>query len=285
MSDVQGVVLGVAVGTAHAVRRFQVESTGEDRQAHEQCLFRNRSAGDRTSRSSRSGSAAGQRVSRATAEQPQPVQPTRYVKAAHRRAFARRPVRSPAEVRRVAGRSQRLRPPVRGRGRNRACPPLPGRRTTSWRPRPAAAATGGDPLALHTERFSARCQHDDVRAVPNDLVDQPRGRGQDVLAVVHHQQHRARPQKLDHGGLDAEALLLLQPQCRSDGVTDSRTVIERSELAERCAVVELFFQPTGDLEGQSGLSDAADAGQRHQRTARQGRWRRPRCRPHGLRSW
>ena len=109
---------------------------------------------------------------------------------------------------------------------------------------------------------------DDVRAMPNDLVDQPRGRGQDVLAVVHHQQHRARPQKLDHGGLDAEALLLLQPQCRSDGVTDSRTVIERSELAEGCPVVELLFQPTGDLEGQSGLSDAADAGQRHQRTAR-----------------
>ena len=54
--------------------------------------------------------------------------------------------------------------------------------------------------------------------------------------------------------------MLLQPQRRGDGVNDGRTVIERREFAEACAVLELLLESTGDLEGQPGLTDAADAG-------------------------
>ena len=106
--------------------------------------------------------------------------------------------------------------------------------------------------------------------MPDDQVHQPSGRGQNVLAVIHHHQHRAGTQIVDHGGLDVKALLLLKPQRRGDGVGDSRTVIERSELAKHCAIVELFLHSTGDLEGQPGLADASDAGQRHQRTLANG---------------
>ena len=86
-----------------------------------------------------------------------------------------------------------------------------------------------------------------------------------MFAVVHEQQQFVRPKKVDHGGFDAEALLLLQPQRRRDRVTDRRTVLERRELAEKRAVVELRLQPAGDLEPQPRLPDPSDTGQGHQR--------------------
>ena len=102
--------------------------------------------------------------------------------------------------------------------------------------------------------------------MPHDLVDQLGGRIEDMLAVVHHQQQFACPQVLDHGGFDIEALLLLQPQCRRDCVADRRSVVERRELAEPRAVAEALLFAAGGLEGEPGLADAADTGQRHKRT-------------------
>ena len=88
---------------------------------------------------------------------------------------------------------------------------------------------------------------------------------EDVLAVVHDEQQLARPQILDHGLLDAEALLLLQPQRRGDGVAHRGAVVERRELAEPHAVAEAVLLARCDLEREPGLADAADPGQGHQR--------------------
>ena len=92
-----------------------------------------------------------------------------------------------------------------------------------------------------------------------------------MLAVVHDQQQLARPQILDHRRLDAEALLLLQPQRRRDSVAHRCTVVERGEFAEPHAVAEALLVASGGLEGEPRLADAADAGQRHQRALGAGR--------------
>ena len=47
-------------------------------------------------------------------------------------------------------------------------------------------------------------------------------------------------------------------------------VVDRRELAEPHAVTEALLFPPGDLEGQPGLADAPDAGQRHKRCLSQG---------------
>ena len=106
--------------------------------------------------------------------------------------------------------------------------------------------------------------------MPHDLVEQPRGRLQDVLAIVHDQQQLACPQILDHGRLDAEALLLLQPQSGRDGMGHRGAVVERREFADTHAVAEAVLLARCGLEGEPGLADAADPGQRDQRALAQG---------------
>ena len=122
-----------------------------------------------------------------------------------------------------------------------------------------------DPLTLDAERFPAGGQHRHPRAV--------RGRSGRAAAPPHpgrarscrRQQQLARPQILDHRLLDVEALLLLQPQRRRNGVTDRRTVVERRQFADPHTVSEARLVTRGGLKGQPGLADAADPGQRHQR--------------------
>ena len=99
----------------------------------------------------------------------------------------------------------------------------------------------------------------------DDLFEQRCRRVQNVLAVVDDKKKLARPQVLDHGLLDAETLLLLQPQSRRDGVAHRLTGIERREFAYPYAVSEAFLVAPCGLECEPGLSDTADPGQRHQR--------------------
>ena len=126
----------------------------------------------------------GRRVARATAEQAQPVEPTRHVEAAHHphprggQFDRQRQTVEPAAD--LGDRADRLMIEVEIRP---ACPGPLGEQ--SRRVVDRQRRNRQDPLALHPERFPTRCQHDDVRTVPNDLVDQPRGRIKDVLAVVH----------------------------------------------------------------------------------------------------
>ena len=64
--------------------------------------------------------------------------------------------------------------------------------------------------------------------------------------------------------------MLLQPQRRRDGVAHRGAVVERREFAEPRAVAEALLLASCGLEGEPGLADAADPGQRHQRALAQG---------------
>ena len=255
------------------MRRFEVESTGEDRKAHEQCLFGlgQQAIGpvDRCDEAL----LPGQRVARATAEQSQPVQPTRHVEAAHRPHprggqfdRQRQTVEPSADL---GDRAHRLMVEVEI---GPACLSPFGEQCVA-----SSTGSGG------TGRIRSPSTPSASRLVASTTTSghcrtiwstRRAAAGEDVLAVVHDQQQRARPQKLDHGGLDAKALLLLQPQRRGNGVIDGRTVIERRELAEARAVVELLLESAGDLEGQSGLSDPADTRSTSQEDSLRGRRRR-----------
>ena len=68
-----------------------------------------------------------------------------------------------------------------------------------------------------------------------------RGGVQHVLTVVDHQQQFARPQVLDHRLLDVQALPLLQPQRRRNGVAHRRAVVQRRKFAHPHTVAEALL--------------------------------------------
>ena len=156
--QVERVVLGRAVRAAHAVCRLEVEATREHRQPHEQRLL---GLGEQpVGPVDRRGEALvpGQRAARATAEQPQPVQPPGHVEAAHhphpRGGQLDRQRQAVESATDLGDRADGLVVEVEVR------PAGPGAvaRTARWRPRRAAAAPAGS-APLDAERFPAGGQH------------------------------------------------------------------------------------------------------------------------------
>ena len=251
------------------MRRFEVEPPREDRQPHEQRLLGlgEQPVGPVDRRCE--ALLPGRRTARAAAQKPQPVQPPGDVDAAHhthpRRGQLDRQRQAVEPSTDLGHRADwlvvqvEIRPAGPGPLGEQPGGILDGQRRD-----------GHDPLTLDAERFPAGRQHRYPWAMPHDLVEQPRGRVQDVLAIVHDQQQLACPQILDDGLLDAEALLLLQPQSRRDGMAHRGAVVERREFADTHAVTEAVLLARCGLEGEPGLADAADPGQRDQRALAQG---------------
>ncbi len=98
------------------------------------------------------------------------------------------------------------------------------------------------------------------------------GRGvQDVLAVVHHEQQGSTVEVLGDRLLDAESVPLLHPERGRHRVTHGRTVGQRGELTQPRSVRELRSGAAGGLDGEPGLADPADPGERDQRALAHGR--------------
>ena len=114
------------------------------------------------------------------------------------------------------------------------------------------------------EGLPARREHDDTRAVRNDVTQQSGGCGQHVLAVVQDEQRRPRLQVLDHRLLDREAVALLHPERSGDGVADGPVVGERSKLAHPDPVGKSRPFQLGHLEGETRLADPTDPSEGHQ---------------------
>ena len=253
-----------AVFAAHAVCRVKVEAAREDRQPHEQRLlgFDEQPVGP----VDRRGEALlpGMRTARATAQEAQ---------TSRRRATSRLLI---TRIRAAANSIASGRPS----SRRQISATAPDRfaievEVRAAGPGPVGEQRGGildgqrrdrqDALAFDSERFPAGSQHRHPRALPNDLVDQPRRRVQQMLTVVNDEQQFSRPQVLDHRRVDAETLLLLQLQRRRHRVAHRCTVVERCEFAEPRAVAEALLVTSRGLEGKPRLADSTDAGQCHKR--------------------
>ncbi len=70
---------------------------------------------------------------------------------------------------------------------------------------------------------------------------------------------------LDDRLLDRRAVPLLHPERSGDGVGHGAAVAERGQLAEPRAIGEPGLLPGGHFDGQPGLADPTDPGQRHER--------------------
>ena len=228
---------------------------------------RRRSVGDRTSRLSPQGSAVAGDASRApTAEQAQPVEPTRHVEAAHRphprggQFDRQRQTVEPAAD--LGDRAHRLMVEVEIRP---ACPGPLGEQLSSRR-RPAAAELAGSarppPRALPYS-LPARRHADSAERSGRPTARPQQGRARSCPAAIAACASAGTRSRWLRCRGPAVAAASTSRQRRA---TDGRTVIERRELAEPRAVVELFLESAGDLESESGLPDPSDAGQRHQWT-------------------
>ena len=118
-------------------------------------------------------------------------------------------------------------------------------------------------FALDTQRLSTGDEHRHLRAVAHNAVGQLGGRVQHMLAVVDYQQQLERSQIVDQCLVESLGILLLQSQRRCDRVRQRGTVGDWCEFAEPRTVGESVLAPVGELEGESGLADSADPGERH----------------------
>ena len=255
---------------AHAVCRVEVEPTREDRQPHEQGLlgFGEQPVGP----VDRRGEALlpGRRTARAAAQKTQPVQAPGHVKAAHhthpRRGQLdrqRQAVEPPTDL---GDRADRF----VGRGRSPAGRPWPGRRTTWWRPRRPAAGPSRirSPSMPSASRLVAST---DTRGQCRTIWSSNRAAASRTCSQLSTTSSSSRVRRYS-----ITVASMPRPCCccnrraRRDGMAHRGAVVERREFAEPHAVAEAVLLAPGGLEGEPGLADAADAGQRDQRALAQG---------------
>ena len=91
-----------------------------------------------------------------------------------------------------------------------------------------------------------------------------RGRSQDVLAVVDDEQEPPSADRLGHRVDERHVALRRDAQHGRDGRGDGGRVTDPCQLDDPHPVDELAGELGADLEGQAGLADTADAGQRDQ---------------------
>ena len=117
------------------------------------------------------------------------------------------------------------------------------------------------PLRGHADRLAARGQQRNRGTGGRDPRRQPGDRIQDVLAVVQDQQHPAAAEGVRHGFGHGHVLLAADRQHAGDGVGDRVGACHRRQLHRPDAVGEPVDQGPRQLRRQSGLPDAADAGE------------------------
>ena len=112
-----------------------------------------------------------------------------------------------------------------------------------------------EPLAACGEDARRRASGQDALHRGGDGVD-------DVFGVVEHDQHVERTDLGQHlgGGTSVGG----QTECGDDDVGDGRRVLDRCELDEACAELVAIARSAGHLERETGLADAARAGERDQ---------------------
>ena len=99
-----------------------------------------------------------------------------------------------------------------------------------------------------------------------DLADRRRGRREDVLAVVDHDEQPASGHRLGDGVDDAGTALRGDAQGGGDRVGDRVGVAHGRQLDQPDAVRELVGELRADREGQPGLADASDPAEGHELT-------------------
>ncbi|OLT00919.1 hypothetical protein BJF90_06210 [Pseudonocardia sp. CNS-004] len=266
--QVEGVVLAAPGVGADAVGGVEVEPAREGRQPGEQCPLR---FGEQAVRPVDRGDEAlvprhptARRVHQARA-----VEALRELRRRHRADAGRRELDREGEpVEPATDLAHRLRAVViEGELR----PVRPGTVGEQRRRVDVGQRVHRDhPLALDPERFPARRQHLHRRAVPDDPVDDPGGGIQDVLAVVHDEQEAPTVEVARDRLLDAVALLLLHAERGGHGVAHGGTVGQPGELAQPHPVGEPVPGPARSLDGEPGLADPTDPGERDQRAVAHG---------------
>ena len=121
-----------------------------------------------------------------------------------------------------------------------------------------------DPLAVDAERFPARREQRDVRAVPEQGVGELGARVDDVLAVVEQHQQGALADRVGQRG--DQRLVGVRGDAEHVGDRDRYQVlvVQRGEIGEPDAVPRAVQQPGRDLEPEPGLARPARAGERDQ---------------------
>jgi hypothetical protein len=122
-------------------------------------------------------------------------------------------------------------------------------------------------LARNAERLAAARQQREARAAPQQRIGE-RGAGVDqVLAVVEHEQKRARLEVLGERLLGITAGLLAQAELLGDLGGQERRVGERGELDPFDPVRVIARDARGDLQREARLAASARAGQGEQARA------------------
>ena len=117
------------------------------------------------------------------------------------------------------------------------------------------------PLSRQAEPLAARRQHAQRRRGRQQPLGQRRGRGEDVLAVVEHQQHPARTAVADQRLGDGRVALFANAEARRDGARDTLGFRHRRQVDEPDAVREGGRHALGELDREPRLAAPPDAGQ------------------------
>ena len=124
-------------------------------------------------------------------------------------------------------------------------------------------------LAVDPQRLPARREQHDARARAQERAGQLRGRLDEMLAIVEHEQDRAVGQVLDQAIERGPARILAQPERGAGRRSDMLGGGQRRELDQPDAVARAVEQLGRGLQRESRLAGAAGAGQRHEPRAPQ----------------
>ena len=119
-------------------------------------------------------------------------------------------------------------------------------------------------LRREAQALAAGGQDPDGGGLAQDRVDEIRRRGQDVLAVVDHDEQASARQRVDDALGHRPARSGRDPEDRRHGVGHGRGIADRRQLDHPDAVGELVGQLGGDLHREPGLADPARTGEGHE---------------------
>ena len=114
-------------------------------------------------------------------------------------------------------------------------------------------------LTRNRQRLAAGGDHPHARRGLEDVGHEHRGRSEQVLAVVHHEQQLLVLQVREQEGPWLGRGLVAQVQGRQRGVADERGIPNLSELDQPCAVPKVACQTGPDPDREAGLADTARA--------------------------
>ncbi len=123
---------------------------------------------------------------------------------------------------------------------------------------------GGDRLARNADGLARGRQDLRVPSSAEDRLDRSSGRIPEVLAVVDDEQHPPSGDRVGDGVDQRHVALRRDAQHRREGSRHGARVTDPGQLDDPDPVVELPGELGTDLDGQAGLADTTDAGQRDQ---------------------